>query len=107
MLKKILNHFKAENQKLKLLEELDELIQAIYNYLQVPSVENFKAMLYELVDVTILIIQMGIIEGFRPLTTWAMFFKEYIYKIFRTVKILKECERTGKEYDEIRYKAAE
>ena len=100
-LETIYNFFGKENQKEKLLEELDELTQAIYNYLQIPSKQRFIDILHELVDVTMLTVQIGISEGLTALGFWLLFINQYKYKIKRTIKIIKQC-KSGEDYDGIR-----
>ena len=103
MLKQILKFFGKENQKIKLLEELDELIDSTHTYLQFPSKARFKNVLCELVDVTVILVQIGIAEGLRPLEFPLLFMKQYRYKVKRTDKIIKQC-RSIDDYDRIRYK---
>ena len=80
MIKKIADHYGLENQKEKLLEELEELAEALTDNLPI------EELITELVDVPIMCEQVIYLHGVREET-----------KIEREFKILRQLGRISSE----------
>jgi len=80
MIKKIANHFGCETQRLKSIEELDELKVELKR----KNIDREK-LLDEVCDVAIMLLQLIYIYGF----SWIKIIKHILYKIKRTKHRIK------------------
>jgi len=105
MYKKIIEHFGKENQIDKLVdEEMQEFRQAIILYALNPSRSLIDNVIDELNDLTVLVKQLAISEGYEYVEISDKMYGGQLMKVDRTVKIIDEMKLTGKSYEEIRKK---
>jgi NTP pyrophosphatase (non-canonical NTP hydrolase) len=95
---KIFNHFGIQTQNEKLIEELDELVEAIEEYLIYGEIEP---VIKEVIDVMIVSSQIAIVKGGMNTEQIKAILHQ---KIDRTLEIIAEMQKTGKSYENIRKK---
>ncbi len=101
-LNNILNFFGKDNQMVKLHEEYVEFGVAFVEYSKNPCEDTYKALLSELVDISVLTEQIGYTEGIHQHKFDRMFYDEKKYKIDRTVELINRAVKEGKTYEEVR-----
>lgn len=84
---KIIDHYGEENQHKKAVEELEELVEAIKEYMALPTQENRFHMIDEMADVTVMLKQLEIMNVCRDEVAGRV-----IYKIRRQMERMENGE---------------
>lgn len=87
-LSKIIDHYGETNQHEKAKEELQELIEAIDDYMKLPTPENRFHLIDEMADVEVMLEQLKIINVCRDEVAGRV-----IYKIRRQMERMEDEKR--------------
>ena len=103
-LRQIYNYFGKASQLAKLVEESQELHEECIKYEQNPSEDGFYAILDELADTLVVIMQIAFKKGFTLEYVYAYVLNQIRVKMNRTIDLIDLSKNNGTDYEEERYR---